>query len=115
MVAYFVLSVVLGCATDDWAFTFVWIWSKSGDLIILLGKLSLPSIISLFEGEQGKCIILKDRYWGRQFQDHIQQAYILLWSGINAESLSKILVYILKNILGDSESKKLEEVAMKGK
>lgn len=35
-----------------------------------------------------------------------------LGSGINAESLSKILVHILKNMFGYSESKIFEEEAM---
>lgn len=75
----------------------------------LLGS-CLP-VFTLCEDQPGKCIILKDRCRG-EFQNHIQEAYILLWSGINAESLSKILVHILKNIFGYSESKIFEEEAM---
>lgn len=76
----------------------------------LLGS-CLP-VFTLCEDEPGKCIILKDRYCRGEFQNDVQEAYILLWSGTNAETLSKILVHILKHIFGYSESKIFEEVAM---
>lgn len=113
-ITYFVLSVVFGIAPSDWAFTLIWVWSKSAQSLrktVFVFSDSPPVKMNRVNGsfwKIGTAVRVSGPHWGIK-------TYILLWCGVNAEteeSLSKIPVCMLKNIFGGGDSKKLEEVAM---
>ena len=76
-------------------------------------------MISLCADKQGRCIILNNRYrrWG--FEDHTEERKHLFSCEVELMQKEKEVFQnsgsCSKNIFGDSESKKLEEVAMNRK